>query len=55
LGLFEYLYIPVIVVADGIFIYCGFVVLENPRMTSQFMKVGMIVALFAFLVGGLMI
>lgn len=53
--LFEYLYIPMIVVADGIFIYCGFVVLENPKMTSEFMKVGMIVALFAFLAGGLMI
>lgn len=53
--LFEYLYIPVIVIADGIFIYCGFVVLENPRMTSEIIKVGMLVALVAFLVGGLMI
>jgi geranylgeranylglycerol-phosphate geranylgeranyltransferase len=55
LGLFEYLYIPIIVVADGIFIYCGFVVLENPRLTSLAIKIGMIVALVAFLMGGLML
>jgi geranylgeranylglycerol-phosphate geranylgeranyltransferase len=54
-NLFEYLYIPTIIVADGIFIYCGFVVLENPRFASTAIKAGMIVALIAFLVGGLMV
>jgi geranylgeranylglycerol-phosphate geranylgeranyltransferase len=55
LGLFEYLYIPTILPADVIFIYCGFVVFENPRLTSGLAKIGMIMALVAFVAGGMIV
>ena len=52
-GLFEFFYIPAILVADAIFIYCGTVLFENPKAASALAKAGMLAALAAFLVGGI--
>jgi len=46
-------YLPVVLLADGIFIYCILVVFRNPRRASQAAKLAMLVALLAFLVGAL--
>jgi geranylgeranylglycerol-phosphate geranylgeranyltransferase len=53
LNLFEYWYIVVIIFADVIFIYCGFLVFENPSLTSNMAKAGMVMALAAFIAGGM--
>lgn len=53
LDLFEYLYIPLIILTDVIFIYCSFLLFENPKLTSNLVKVGMVIALAAFIAGGM--
>lgn len=53
LGILSWYYIPVVVVADIIFIYCTTLLIGRPRKASNVAKIGMIVALFAFLLGGL--
>jgi len=53
LDLFEYLYIPLILLTDVIFIYCGFLLFENPKLASNLAKVGMVIALAAFIAGGM--
>ncbi len=54
LGLFGLRYLGVVVVADAIFIYSGAVSAKNPARAQRAAKVGMVVALVAFLTGGLL-
>lgn len=46
-------YLIVVLLADGIFIYCSIVHFQNPRRGQKLAKIGMIVALVAFLIGGI--
>jgi geranylgeranylglycerol-phosphate geranylgeranyltransferase len=46
-------YLLVVLVADAIFIYCSIVHFRNPTRGQRFAKYGMLVALVAFLVGGI--
>ena len=54
LGLFGWAYLPVVLVADAIFIYSGTYSAKNPARAQRAAKVGMVVALVAFLAGGLL-
>ena len=54
LGLFGLPYLGVVLVADAIFIYSGAVSAKNPARAQRAAKVGMVVALIAFLAGGLL-
>jgi geranylgeranylglycerol-phosphate geranylgeranyltransferase len=45
-------YLPVVAVADGIFIYCALINFGNPERGQKVAKLAMIVALLAFLIGG---
>ncbi len=54
LGLFGLPYLGVVVVADAIFIYSGAVSAKNPARAQRAAKYGMVVALIAFLAGGLL-
>ncbi len=45
-------YVPVVILADGIFIYCGWIHFRSPEKGQKIAKLAMLVALFAFLVGG---
>jgi geranylgeranylglycerol-phosphate geranylgeranyltransferase len=46
-------YLLVVLAADAIFIYCSIVHFRNPTRGQQFAKYAMLIALVAFLVGGL--
>ncbi len=46
------LYLPIIVLADAIFIYSSLFHFQDPGRGQRMIKIGMIVAMFAFLVGG---
>ena len=46
-------YTPAVVVADGIFIYCSLILFRNPANGQQIAKLAMVVALLAFLLGGI--
>lgn len=52
LGILTLLYLPVVLVADGIFIYAALNASRNPEGSQQAAKYAMLVALVAFLVGG---
>jgi geranylgeranylglycerol-phosphate geranylgeranyltransferase len=54
LGLFGLPYITIVLVADAIFIYSGAVSAKNPARAQRAAKYGMVVALIAFLAGGLL-
>jgi geranylgeranylglycerol-phosphate geranylgeranyltransferase len=47
-------YIPVIIVADAIFIYCIFILLRGKSNVSTPIKGAMLIALLAFLAGGIL-
>ncbi len=47
-------YVPVVLAADGIFIYCALIHFQNPEKGQKIAKLGMVVALLAFLVGGVL-
>lgn len=53
LGILTWVYVPVVVAADIIFIYCTTLLIRHPGRAGNVAKIGMIVALFAFLLGGL--
>ncbi len=53
MGLMNYGYLAFVLLADVIFIYCTTLLIRNPARASNVAKIGMILALFAFLVGGL--
>ncbi len=46
-------YLLVVLAADAIFIYCSIVHFRNPTMGQRLAKYGMLVALVAFLLGGI--
>lgn len=46
-------YVPVVAVADGMFIYCLAVHFSDPRKGQKVAKLAMLVALIAFLLGGI--
>lgn len=52
-GLMNYYYLAFVLVADVIFIYCTTLLIRNPARASNVAKTGMILALLAFLIGGL--
>jgi geranylgeranylglycerol-phosphate geranylgeranyltransferase len=45
-------YLPIVAVADGIFIYCALINFGNPERGQKVAKLAMFVALLAFLIGG---
>ena len=52
LGLLSELYLPVVAVADGIFIYASMIHFEDPERGQKVTKLAMLLALCAFLAGG---
>ena len=54
LGLFGWAYLVIVLVADAIFIYSGAYSAKNPARAQRAAKYGMVVALVAFLAGGLL-
>ena len=52
-GVFGWEYLAAVVVADAIFIYSSIVHFQNPKKGQTWAKYGMLVALIAFLIGGL--
>lgn len=53
MGLMNYYYLALVLVADVIFIYCTTLLIRNPARASNVAKIGMVLALVAFLIGGL--
>jgi geranylgeranylglycerol-phosphate geranylgeranyltransferase len=53
-GIFGLEYLAAVLFADAIFIYCSIVHFRNPRQGQRWAKYGMLVALIAFLLGGLL-
>jgi geranylgeranylglycerol-phosphate geranylgeranyltransferase len=45
-------YVPIVATADGIFIYCAWIHFTSPEKGQKVAKLAMLVALIAFLVGG---
>ena len=52
LDLLSIWYVPAVIVADGIFIYCALIHFRNPERGQKIAKYGMLVALLAFFLGG---
>jgi geranylgeranylglycerol-phosphate geranylgeranyltransferase len=52
LDLLSVWYVPVVAVADAIFIYCALIHFKEPEKGQRIAKLAMFVALLAFLVGG---
>lgn len=53
-GILRWAYAPVVLVADGMFIYAAFYSAANPSRSQRVTKYGMVVALLAFLAGALL-
>jgi geranylgeranylglycerol-phosphate geranylgeranyltransferase len=51
-GLLSIWYVPVVGAADAIFIYCALIHFRSPRQGQKVAKLAMLVALLAFLLGG---
>jgi len=51
-GRFGTAYLATVLVADGIFIYCSGIHFQDPERGQKWAKIGMFVALIAFLMGG---
>ena len=54
LDLLSIWYVPAVAVADGIFIYCALIHFRNPEKGQKVAKLAMLVALVAFLLGGVL-
>ena len=54
LDLLSIWYVPVVAAADGIFIYCALIHFKNPEKGQKIAKLGMVIALLAFFVGGVL-
>ena len=52
LDLLSMWYVPVVLAADGIFIYCALIHFRNPEKGQKVAKLAMLIALIAFLAGG---
>ncbi|MDD1768355.1 MAG: UbiA family prenyltransferase [Methanomassiliicoccales archaeon] len=53
ISMFGWGYLVVVLLADGVFIYCSIVHFQSPRKGQRFAKIGMMIALAAFLIGGI--
>jgi geranylgeranylglycerol-phosphate geranylgeranyltransferase len=51
-GIFGVAYLPLVLVADGIFLYDSWLLFQDPRRAQKLAKLGMVVALVAFIAGG---
>ncbi len=51
-GLLSIWYVPVVCAADAIFIYCALIHFRSPMLGQKVAKLAMLVALLAFLLGG---
>lgn len=51
-GLLGLYYIPIVLLADIIFIYSSTLLTRNPQKASSVAKIGMMIALLAFVIGG---
>ncbi len=47
-------YVPVVAAADGMFIYCAWILFDDPERGQKMAKLAMAVALVAFLLGGVL-
>lgn len=54
LSLLSIWYVPAVMVADAIFIYCALISFRNPEIGQKTAKLAMVVALVAFLLGGVL-
>lgn len=52
IGLLSFYYLPIVIVADIIFIYSSTLLTRNPQRASSVAKIGMVIALLAFVIGG---
>ena len=52
LDLLSLWYVPIVLAADGIFIYCALIHFRSPEKGQRVAKLAMLVALIAFLAGG---
>jgi len=52
LDLLSWVYVPVVLVADAIFIYCASIHFRSPEKGQKVAKLAMFIALLAFLLGG---
>lgn len=53
LGIFNLLYIPLITIADLVLIFSFPFISKNPKLARKILKVGMLSAIFAFIIGGI--
>jgi geranylgeranylglycerol-phosphate geranylgeranyltransferase len=51
-GIFGVAYLPLVLVADAIFLYDSWLLFQDPRRAQKLAKLGMLVALVAFIAGG---
>ncbi|MEE9223808.1 MAG: UbiA family prenyltransferase [Thermoplasmata archaeon] len=51
-NLLNFYYLPIVIVADIIFIYSSTLLTRNPQKASSLAKMGMMMALLAFVIGG---
>jgi geranylgeranylglycerol-phosphate geranylgeranyltransferase len=54
LDLLSIWYVPVVLAADAIFIYSALILMKNPEQGQKIVKLAMLVALLAFLLGGVL-
>lgn len=52
-GIFGVAYLPLVLVADAIFLYDSWILFKDPRRAQKLAKLGMMVALVAFIAGGI--
>ncbi|MEE9115707.1 MAG: prenyltransferase, partial [Thermoplasmata archaeon] len=52
IGLLSFYYLPIVIVADIIFIYSSTLLTRNHQKASSLAKMGMVMALLAFVIGG---
>jgi len=52
-GIFGVAYLPIVLVANAIFLYDSWILFKDPRRAQKLAKLGMMVALVAFIAGGI--
>lgn len=52
-GIFGVAYLPLVLVADAIFLYVSWILFKDPSRAQKLAKLGMMVALVAFIAGGI--
>jgi hypothetical protein len=51
--IFSAVYLPFVGIADAMFIYSMFIQLKNPKLSRITTRIAMLIALMAFIIGGL--